>query len=45
LACHASRLLAFFEQPRLLDDQHGLMSTEMLDHVGSHIVAEGIGIP
>ncbi len=45
LACHASRLLAFFEKPRLIDDQHGLRRTKMLDHVGSQIVAEGIGIP
>ncbi len=45
LACDTSRLLAFFEQPRLIDDQHGLRSTAMLDHGGSQSVAEGIGIP
>src|SRR5262245_54862801 len=45
LARHPSRPLAFFEKPRLIDDQHGLRGPQMLDHVGAQIVAEGISLP
>jgi len=38
-------MLAFFEEARLIDDQYGLRSTEILDHIGAQIVAQGIGIP
>ncbi len=45
LARHSRRMLAFFEEARLIDDQYGLRSTEILDHRGAQIVAQGIGIP
>jgi hypothetical protein len=45
LARHARRLLAFFDDARLIDDQHGLRVTQMLDDIGAQLVAEGIRIP
>ena len=45
LARHARRLLAFFDEARLIDDQHGLQSPEMLNNIGAQSIAEGIGIP
>src|SRR5262249_8467926 len=35
LARPPSRPLAFFEKPRLSDDQHGIRGPQMLDHVGA----------
>jgi hypothetical protein len=34
VARHPSRLLAFFETSRLIDDQHGLRIAQMLDDIG-----------
>ena len=45
LACHPSRMLAFFEQPRLIDDEHGLGIAQMLDHIGLQVIPDLIGIP
>jgi hypothetical protein len=45
LACHPRRMPAFFEKSCLIDDQHGLGSPQMLDHIRAQIVPERIGIP
>src|SRR5882672_1037740 len=45
VACHPHRRLACFEQSRLIDDEHGLGSPQMLGHIRAQSVAEGIGIP
>ena len=37
--------VAFFDEARLIDDQHRLKSPERLDYIGAQSVAEGIGIP
>ena len=45
LAGHPGRLLAFFEEPRLIDDEHGLRVAQMLDQIGAQIIPDGLRIP
>ena len=45
LARPPSRMLAFCEQPRLIDDEHGLGITQMFDHRGLEVIPDLIGLP
>ncbi len=38
-------MLAFFEEPRLIDHQHGLRVAQMFDQVGPQIIPDLIGVP
>src|SRR5713101_1310024 len=45
LHTNARRLVASFEKARLVDDQDGGLSAQLLYRVGSHVVADPIDIP
>jgi len=45
LTRHPSRMLAFFEESRLLDDAHGLGGPQMFDQGGRQIIPDLLGIP
>jgi hypothetical protein len=38
-------MLACFETPRLIDDEHGLGIAHMLDHRGPQVISDLLGIP
>ena len=45
LSRHAAGRLALLEKASLVDDQHRVFVTEMLDHIIAHQIAQRIGVP
>ena len=45
LALHAYGLIAFLEKAGLIEHQHGLRVTEMLNRIGPQVIAHRISIP
>jgi hypothetical protein len=45
LSGYAGRFRTLLEKPSLIDDQHAIRITKVLDDVAAEVVAYGIGIP